>query len=136
MSVNDLTKQAEQLFSKTCFFGEKNYGNYAASIRARCVDGGGGLVHHSLLCRPPRHLQRRKVLLLIIFMVKFAVFDHLCHLCLIELGIHFYQSLLCQPLICNGVMEIQTLIKMTRKRFQELKRLGLLWDRRSSSDPE
>ena len=72
MSVNDLTKQAEQLFSKTPFFGEKNDGDYAASIRARCVDGGGGLVHHSLLCRPPRHLQRRKVLLLIIFMVQFV----------------------------------------------------------------
>ena len=27
MSVNDLTKQAEQLFSKTHFFGEKSYGN-------------------------------------------------------------------------------------------------------------
>ena len=35
--------------------------NLAASIRARHVDGQDGLVHHSLLCRPACHLQRRKV---------------------------------------------------------------------------
>ena len=33
----------------------------AASVRARHVDGQDGLVHHSLLCRPACHLQRRKV---------------------------------------------------------------------------
>ena len=35
--------------------------NLAASVRARHVDGQDGLVHHSLLCRPACHLQRRKV---------------------------------------------------------------------------
>ena len=38
--------------------------NLAASIRARHVDGQDGLVHHSLLCRPACHLQRRKVIML------------------------------------------------------------------------
>ena len=38
--------------------------NLAASVRARHVDGQDGLVHHSLLCRPACHLQRRKVIML------------------------------------------------------------------------
>ena len=32
-----------------------------ASVCSRLMDGRGGVVHHRLLCRPPCHLQRRKV---------------------------------------------------------------------------
>ena len=63
MSVNDLTKQAEKLIVNTPFW--KYDGNCTAGVRARHVDGGGGVVHHGLLCRPPCHLQRWKVVILV-----------------------------------------------------------------------
>ena len=62
MSVNDLTKQAEK-------FWKQNNVKRTAGVRARRVDGGGGVVHHGLLCRPPRRLQRWKVVILITILV-------------------------------------------------------------------
>ena len=62
MSVNDLTKQAEK-------FWKQNNVKRTAGVRARRVDGGGGVVHHSLLCRPPCHLQRWKVVILVTIFV-------------------------------------------------------------------
>ena len=80
LDVNDLTKQAS--FIRSNFFlliGERIYRIdlviliihiiicninllfCTASVCSRLMDGRGGLVHHRLLCRPPCHLQRRKV---------------------------------------------------------------------------
>ena len=80
LDVNDLTKQARFIRSKCifCLYWRMhlvydlfilivlilipiNLRFCTASVCSRLMDGRGGLVHHRLLCRPPCHLQRRKV---------------------------------------------------------------------------